>query len=329
MQRREFITLLGGAVAAWPFTARAQQGERVRRVGILLPAAADDPAWQARVGAFQQGLGQLGWNIGRNLQIDTRWATTNAAEIRRHAAELAALAPDAILAGGTSTLGPLLQATRTVPIVFTLVFDPVGTGYVDSLARPGGNATGFMLYEYSFSGKWLELLKEIAPGVTRMAVLRDATQGFAISEFAVIQAAASSLRVEVNPVDMRDAGEIERAVAAFARAPNGGLILTGSAAGVRYRDLIVTLAAKHKLPAIYFERFFAAAGGLVSYGPDNVDAFRRAAGYVDRILKSEKPADLPVQASTKFELVINLKTAKALGLTVPPAVLARADEVIE
>ena len=328
MRRRDFITLLGSA-ATWPFMARAQQGERMRRVGILLPAAADDPAWQVRVGAFQQGLALLGWNIGSNLQIDTRWATTNAAEIRRQAAELAALAPDVILAGGTSALGPLLQATRTVPIVFTLVFDPVGTGYVDSMARPGGNATGFMLYEYSFSGKWLGLLKEIAPGVTRVAVLRDTTQGFTTSEFAVIQAMAPSLRVEVNPVDMRDAGEIERAVATFARAPNGGLILTGSAAGVRYRDLIVTLAARYKLPAIYFERFFAAAGGLASYGPDNVDSFRRAASYVDRILKGEKPADLPVQASTKYELVINLKTAKALGLDVPSSVLARADEVIQ
>jgi ABC-type uncharacterized transport system substrate-binding protein len=329
MHRREFISLSLGAAVSWPLTAYAQQSESVRRVGILLPAAADDPEWQARVAAFQQGLGQLGWSIGRNLQIDTRWATSNAAEIRRHAAELATLAPDVILAGGTSALGPLLQATHTVPIVFTLVFDPVGAGYVDSMARPGGNATGFMLYEYSFSSKWLELLKELAPDVTRVAVLRDAAQGFAISEFAVIQAVAPSLKVEVNPVDMRDAGEIERAVAAFARAPNGGLILTGSAAGVRYRDLVIALAAMHKLPAIYFERFFAAAGGLASYGPDNVDAFRRAAGYVDRILKGEKPAGLPVQASTKFDLVINLKTAKALGLTVPPALLARADEVIE
>jgi ABC-type uncharacterized transport system substrate-binding protein len=329
MRRRKFITLIGGAAAGWPLAARAQQGERMRRIGILLPAAADDPAWQARVGAFQQGLALLGWNIGRNLQIDTRWATTNAAEIRRQAAELAALAPDVILAGGTSALGPLLQATRTVPIVFTIVFDPVGAGFVDSLARPGGNATGFMLYEYSFSGKWLELLKEIAPGVTRVAVLRDATQSFTTSQFAVIQAVAPSLRVEVNPVDMRDAGEIERAVAAFARAPNGGLILTGSAAGVRHRDLIVTLAARHKLPTIYFERFFAAAGGLASYGPDNIDAVRRAASYVDRILKGEKPADLPVQAPTKYELVINLKTAKALGLTVPTTLLNRADEVIE
>ena len=328
MQRREFITLLGGAAAGWPLAARAQQGERVRRVGILLPSAADDRAWQARVGAFLQGLGQLGWSIGRNLQIETRWATTNAAELRKQATELAALAPDVILAGGTTTLGPMLQATRTVPIVFTVVVDPVGGGYVDSLARPGGNATGFMLYEYTIGGKWLELLKKVAPGVTRVAVLRDATLGFALSQFAVIQAVAPSLRVEVNPVDMRDAGEIARAVASFARAPNGGLILTGSAAGVRYRDLVVTLAAKHKLPAIYFERIFAAAGGLVSYGPDNVDAFRRAAEYIDRILKGEKPADLPVQAPTKFELVINLKTAKSLGLTVPETMLASADEVI-
>jgi putative ABC transport system substrate-binding protein len=328
LKRRQFITLLGGA-AAWPLGARAQQGEQLRRVGILLPAAADDSTWQARVGAFLQGLGQLGWNIGRNLQIDTRWATTNAAEIRKHASELAALAPDVILAGGTSSLGPLLQATRTVPIVFTLAFDPVGSGFVNSLARPGGNATGFMLYEYSFSGKWLELLKEIAPGVTRVAVLRDTTQGFTTSQFAVIQALAPSLRVEVNPVDMRDAGEIGRAVADFARAPNGGLIVTGSGAGIRYRDLIISLAARHRLPAVYWERFFGAAGGLASYGPDNIDAFRRAAGYVDRILKGEKPADLPVQASTKYELVINLKTAKALGLIVPPALLARADELIE
>ena len=319
MRRREFISLLGGA-ATWPLAVLAQNADRVRRIGVLLPATADDPTWQARVGAFLQGLGQLGRNIGSNLQIDTRWATANAAEIRRHAADLVALAPDVILAGGTSALGPLLQATRTVPIVFTLTFDPVGSGFVDSLARPGGNATGFMLYEYSFSGKWLELLKEIAPGVTRVAVLRDTTQGFTTSEFAVIQALAPSLRVEVNPVDMHDAGEIERAVAAFARAPNGGLILTGSAASVRYRDLIITLAAKHKLPAVYFERFFPAAGGLASYGPDNVNSFRRAAGYVDRILKGEKPADLPVQAPTKYQLVINLKTAKALGLNIPQTI---------
>jgi putative ABC transport system substrate-binding protein len=329
MRRREFITLLGGAVATWPLTARAQQAERMRRVGILLPAAADDPVWQARVGAFLQGLGQAGRNIGSNVTIDTRWATSNVADLRRQAAELAALAPDVILAGGSSTMGPLLQATRTVPIVFTLVVDPVGAGLVDSLARPGGNATGFMNWEYSMGGKWLELLKEIAPSVTRVAVLRDSAQDFATSQFAAIQAVAPSLRVEVNPVNIRDATEIESGVAAYARTPNGGMILIGSGAAVGHRDLIITLAARHKLPAVYYERFFAAAGGLASYGPDNVDAFRRAAGYVDRILRGEKPADLPVQAPTKYETVINLKTAKALGLTVPQALLARADAVIE
>jgi putative ABC transport system substrate-binding protein len=329
MRRREFITLLGGAVATWPLTAHAQQSERVRRVGMLLPATADDLTWQARVGGFQQGLALLGWTIGRNLQIEIRWATTSAAELRKHAAELAALAPDVIMAGGTSTLGPLLQATRTVPIVFAIVVDPVGAGYVDSVARPGGNVTGFMLYEYSISGKWLGLLKEIAPSVTRVAVLRDATQGFGIGQFAAIQALAPSLKVEVNPVDMRDASEIERTIAAFSSAPNGGLILTGSAASVHHRDLIVALADRHKLPAVYFERFFVTSGGLASYGPDNVEAFRQAAGYVSRILKGEKAAELPVQAPTKFETVINLKTAKALGLTIPPSVLARADEVIE
>jgi len=329
MRRREFITLLGGAVATWPLTAHAQQSERVRRVGMLLPATADDLTWQARVGGFQQGLALLGWTIGRNLQIEIRWATTSAAELRKHAAELAALAPDVIMAGGTSTLGPLLQATRTVPIVFAIVVDPVGAGYVDSVARPGGNVTGFMLYEYSISGKWLGLLKEIAPSVTRVAVLRDATQGFGIGQFAAIQALAPSLKVEVNPVDMRDASEIERTIVAFSSAPNGGLILTGSAASVHHRDLIVALADRHKLPAVYFERFFVTSGGLASYGPDNVEAFRQAAGYVSRILKGEKAAELPVQAPTKFETVINLKTAKALGLTIPPSVLARADEVIE
>jgi putative ABC transport system substrate-binding protein len=330
MKRRDFITLLGTAAASsnlWPPAARAQ--ERMRRVSILLPAAAGDPQWQARVGAFLQGLGQLGWNIGSNVTIDTRWATTNAAELRKHATELVALAPDVILAGGTSALGPLLQATRTVPIVGTLVVDPVGAGYVDSLARPGGNVTGFMNFEYSISGKWLELLKEIAPNVTRVAVLRDAALGFAISEYAVIQAMAPSLRVEVNPIDMRDAGEIERVIAAYAHTPNGGLILIGSGAALRYRELIITLAARHKLPAVYFERFFVVSGGLASYGTDSIDAFRQAAGYVNRILKGEKPADLPVQAPTKYETVINLKTAKALGLTVPPALLARADAVIE
>ena len=299
---------------AWPLAARAQQPERMRRIGVLLPAAADDAEYQTRVAAFLQGLQQLGWTIGRNVRIDTRWATTDAAEIRRHAAELAALAPDVILAPAATTVGPLLQATRTVPIVFPVVVDPVGAGFVDSLARPGGNATGFMNFEYSIGGKWLELLKQIAPGVTRVAVLRYAATPSGVGQFGIIQSVAPSLRVEVTPVNMRDAPEIERAVAAFARAPNGGLIVTASPLAQRHRDLIVTLAARHKLPAVYFDRVFAAAGGLISYGPDYIDQYRRAAGYVDRILKGEKPADLPVQAPTKYELVINLKTAKALGL---------------
>src|SRR5262245_35768957 len=302
LRRREFITLLGGAAAGWPVAARAQ-GERARRIGVLLPAAADDPAWQARFGAFLQALALLGWTIGRNVQVDTRWATPSAAEIRRHAAELAALAPDVILAGGTSPMGPLLQATRAVPIVFTIVNDPVGAGFIDSLARPGGNATGFMAFEFSLSAKWLELLKQIAPSVTRVAVLRDASQPSAMSMFAAIQAVAPSLRVEVIPVNMRDAGEIEQSVETFARYPNGGLIPTASAAAVRHRDLLITLAARHKLPAVYWERFFVGAGGLISYGPDLVDEFRQAASYVDRILKGEKPGDLPVQTPTKFELV--------------------------
>jgi ABC-type uncharacterized transport system substrate-binding protein len=329
MRRREFIALLGGAAASWPLAARAQQGERVRRIGILLPAAADDPVFQARLAAFHQGLALLGWTIGRNVRIDTRWATSNAADIRRHAAELVALAPDVILAHGDTAVGALLQATRTMPVVFPVVGDPVGAGFVDSLARPGGNVTGFMNFEYSISGKWLELLKEIAPGVTRVAVLRDPAVPTGPAQFGVIQAAAPSLRVEVNPVNVRDAGEIERAVAAFARSANGGLIVTGSNLVTLHRDLIITLAARHKLPAVYYERFFVAASGLVSYGPDFVDQYRRAAGYVDRILKGEKPADLPVQAPTKYELVINLKTARALGLEVPSTLLARADEVIE
>jgi len=301
----------------------------VRRIGVLLPATADDQVWQARVGAFLQALALLGWTIGRNVRIDVRWATANAGEIRRHAAELAALAPDVILAAGNSAAGPLLQETRTVPIVLTVATDPVGNGYVDNLARPGGNATGFMSHEFGIGAKWLELLKEIAPDVTRVAVLRDATQGFTISMFAAIQAVAPSLRVEVIPVNLRDAGEIEQSVETFARSPNGGLIPTPSGAALRHRDLIITLAARYRLPAIYWDSFFAAAGGLLSYGPDYVNQFRQAAGYVDRILKREKPADLPVQAPTKFDLVINLKTAKALGLEVAPMLLARADEVIE
>jgi putative tryptophan/tyrosine transport system substrate-binding protein len=331
MRRRDFIALASGAVAIAPFAARAQQGERMRRVGILLPATADNAEFQARLTAFHQGLALLGWTIGRNVRIDTRWAGRGADGVRRHAAELVALAPDVILASGAETVGALLQATRTVPIVFAATVDPVGVGLVDSLARPGGNATGFMSVEYSMGGKWLELLKEIAPSVTRAVVLRDTVSPVGPAQFGAIQSVAPSLRVEVNPVDMREAGEIERAVAAFARAPNGGLIVTATGgAATLHRDLIVTLAARHKLPAVYYDRFFVvAAGGLVSYGPDRIDQFRRAAGYVDRILKGEKPADLPVQAPTRYETVLNLKTAKVLGLAVPPSLLARADEVIE
>jgi putative ABC transport system substrate-binding protein len=300
----------------------------MRRIGVLLNAAADDAAYQARVGAFLQALEQFSWTVGRNLQIDIRWATTSA-EIRRHAEELAVLAPDVILAHGGSTGGPLLQATRHVPIVFPAVIDPVGAGFVDSLARPGGNATGFLTYEYSLSGKLLELLKEIAPSVTRMAVLRNTGISSGPAQFGVIQAVAPSLKVEVSPINMRDASEIEDGVTAFARSTNGGLIVTSNSSGWRHRNLIITLAARLKLPTIYTERSFVAAGGLVSYGPNFVDQYRRAAGYVDRILKGEKPADLPVQAPTRYELAINLKTAQALGLTVPAALLVRADEVIE
>jgi putative ABC transport system substrate-binding protein len=330
MRRREFITLLGGAAAAaWPLAARAQHGERPRRIGVLLPATADNKEFQIWVGAFLQGLAQSGWIMGRNVRIDTHWAGANAADIGKHALELAALGPDVILAHGTSTVRPLLMATRTVPIVFPIAADPVGAGLVESLARPGGNATGFMTFEYSLSGKWLELLKQIAPGTTRVAVLRDASQGGGTGLFAAIQAVAPSLQVEVIPVNLRAADEIERAIAGFARVPTGGLVVTAGAASVVHRDLILALEARYKLPAIYYERFFALAGGLMSYGPDRIDQYRRAAGYADRILKGERPADLPVQAPTKYELVINLKTAKALGLDIPTTVLARADEVIE
>jgi ABC-type uncharacterized transport system substrate-binding protein len=328
MRRRGFITLLGGA-AVWPFVASAQQRERVRRIGVLNPAAADDAIFQARIGAFQQELALLGWSIGRNVRIDIRWATTNAVEIRRQVAELIALAPDVILAAGDTTLPALLQATRTVPIVFPVSTDPVGAGYVDSLARPGGNATGFMVFEFGMGGKFLELLKEIAPNLTRVAVIRDTTIPSGAAQFGVIQAAAPSLRMEVTPINMPNAGEIEHSVNTFARAPNGGLIVTASALTLRHRNLIITLAARYKLPTIYWERFFVATGGLISFGPDLIDNYRHAAGYVDRILKGAKPADLPVQAPTKYELVVNLRTAKALGLTIPPAVLARADAVIE
>jgi putative tryptophan/tyrosine transport system substrate-binding protein len=329
MNRREYISLLGAAVTAWPLWARAQQGGSMRRIGILLPVAADDTEFQTRVGAFLQGLQQLGWAIGHNVRIDTRWAGASATEIRRHAAELVALAPDVILAHGVPTLGPLLQATRTVPIVFPTAADPVAAGFVDSLARPGGNATGFMDLEYGMAGKWLELLKQIASGVTRVAVLRDPATPTGPAQFGVIQAVAPSLGMEVNPVNVRDASEIERAVGAVAHFPNGGLIVTPSGWASVHRELIVKLAAQHKLPAVYFGRYFVAGGGLISYGPDLSDQYRRAAGYVDRILKGEKPADLPVQAPTKFELVINLKTAKALGVEVPATLLARANEVIE
>ena len=329
MKRREFITLLGGAAATWPVVARAQQRDRMRRIGVLMPASADDAESQTRVGAFLQGLQQLGWTIGRNVRVDTHWATSDAASIRKHAAELAAFAPDAILAFGASTVGPLLQETRTVPIVFPVVGDPVAAGFVESLARPGRNATGFMTFEYGMGAKWLELLKQIAPAVTRVAVLRDPAIPTGPAQFGVIQAAAPSAGMEVRPVDARDAGEIERGVAALARTSNSGLIITASAASQVHRDLIITLAARHKLPAVYYERLFISVGGLISYGPDFVDQFRLAAGYVDRILKGENPADLPVQAPTKYDLVINLKTAKALGLTVPDSLLARADEVIE
>jgi putative ABC transport system substrate-binding protein len=289
----------------------------------------DDPEAQARVAAFQQGLQQLGWIVGRNVRIDTRWGGGDADRTRRYAVELVALAPDVILAHGSATVGPLLQATRAVPIVFAYVPDPVGAGFVDSLARPGGNATGFTPFEYSTSGKWLELLKQIAPGVTRAAVIRDAAISTGIGQFAAIQSVAASFGVELSPVNLRDAGEIERAVAAFARSPNDGLIVTGSALAALHRNLIITLAARHKLPAVYFDRHFVTDGGLISYGPDIVDLYRLAAGYVDRILKGEKPADLPVQASTNYELVINLKTAKALGIDVPAQLLARADAVVE
>jgi putative tryptophan/tyrosine transport system substrate-binding protein len=327
MRRREFIAGLGSA-AAWPVAARAQQPERMRRIGVLLPATADDAEYQARLGAFHQGLALSGWTTDRNVRIDTRWATA-AGDIRRHAAELAALAPDVALAHGASAVAAMLQATRTVPIVFPSAVDPVAAGFVDSLARPGGNATGFLSVEYSISGKWLELLKQIAPSVTRVAVLRDPSLGTGTGLFAAIQAVAPSLKVEVAPINMREVGEIERAVAAFARSPNGGLILVTSRFSTPHRELIVALAARHRLPAVYYERSFVAAGGLISYGNDYIDQYRRAAGYVDRILKGEKPADLPVQAPTKYETVLNLKTAKALGLTIPETLLATADEVIQ
>jgi putative ABC transport system substrate-binding protein len=328
VKRRTFIAALGGA-AVWPLAARAQQGDRMRRIGVLMNLAADDPDGRMRLTTFLQALQELGWLDGRNVRIVTRWAGGNANDIRKHAVELAALAPDVILAPGDSVLGPVLQATRTVPIVFVQVIDPVGGGAVESLARPGGNATGLANFEYGMSAKWLELLKEIAPQVMRVAVLRDATNPAEIGQFGAIQTAASPLRMDLSPVGLHDAGEIERSIVEFARGPNGGLIVTGSTAATVHRELIVMLAARHRLPAIYSNRVFVILGGLISYGPDRVDQFRRAAGYVDRILKGEKPADLPVQSPTKYELVINLKTAKTLGLEVPPSLLSVANEVIE
>jgi putative ABC transport system substrate-binding protein len=318
-----------GATAALPFPARAQQPERMRRIGVLVGAGADGVEAQARQAVFQQGLQQLGWADGRNVRIDTRWGAANADDIRKYAAELVALAPDVILAAGNAPVERLLQATRTVPIVFVIVLDPVGSGFVDSLSQPGGNATGFMQFEYSLTAKWLELLKQIAPGMTRAAVLRDSTIAAGIGQFAVIQSVAPSVGVEVSPINGRDASQIERAVAAFARTSNGGLIVTSSALSGVHRDLLIALAARHKLPAVYSNRASVAAGGLISYGANLADQYLRAAGYVDRILKGEKPGDLPVQAPTKYELAINLKTAKALGIDVPPTLLSRADEVIE
>jgi ABC-type uncharacterized transport system substrate-binding protein len=327
MKRREFITLIGAA--AWPLAARAQQAERMRRIGVLMAQAADDSDGQARVAAFLQALQQFGWTEGRNVRIDYRWGGGDFDRIRRDAAELVALAPDVILASGGQVMGPLRDATQSVPIVFTQTPDPVGAGFVATLARPGGNATGFTNFEYGVSGKWLEVLKEIAPGMTRAAVLRDPTNPAGTGQWGAIQAVASSLGVEISPIDVRERGEIERGVTAFAAGSNSGLIVSSSGFAILHRELIIALAARHRLPAVYPFRFYAIGGGLISYGPDPIDPHRRAAAYVDRILKGEKPADLPVQAPTKYELVINLKTAKALGLTVRDALLARADEVIE
>jgi putative tryptophan/tyrosine transport system substrate-binding protein len=327
MKRRDFITLLGGAAAAWPIAARGQQAERARRVGVLIPLAPDDPEVEARKPVFEQSLRQLGWTVGANLWIEYRLAGGDAESIRRHAAELVALAPDVIVTTGGLSLGPVLQATRAIPIVMVNVPDPVGSGWVQSLARPGGNATGFTNFEYSLGGKWVELLKQIAPGITRAAVLRGTTVA-SIGQFAAVQSGAHSLGVELIPVGVHDTTEMERGVAAFARSGNGGLIVTAAGTGSR-RNLIIALASRFMLPAVYPFRYHVASGGLISYGPDTLDLFRRAAGYVDRILRGEKPADLPVQAPTKYDLVINLKTARALGFDVPPTLLARADEVIE
>jgi len=329
MKRREFITLLGGAAAAWPLAARAQQRERMRRIGLLLNLGSDDQEGQTRNAAFLQALQELGWTVGRNIRIDYRWGAGNAELYRKHAADLVALAPDIILTNGTSTIGPVLQTTRTVPIVFVNVTDPVAGGFVESLARPGGNATGFASAEYGMAGKWLELLKQIAPHVKHAAVIRNPRVASGSGQFGAIQAVAPFLGMETNPIDARDAGDIERGITSLAGSSNAGLIVTANGATLVHRDLIIRLAAKFKLPAVYWQRVFATSGGLMSYGDDANDQYRRAADYIDRILKGEKPADLPVQAPTKFELVVNLKTAKALGLTIPDTLLATADEVIE
>jgi putative ABC transport system substrate-binding protein len=328
MKRRKFIALVGSA-AAWPLAARAQQPERLRRIGVLLPGAATDVEVQSRIMAFQQGLGELGWTDGRNVRIDYRWGGSDAERIRNSAAELVALPPDVILAVSSEVVGALQQATHTVPIVFASVADPVGAGFVDSLARPGGNITGFLLFEFGLAGKWLDVLKQIAPPVTKAAVIRDPKTPAGIGQWAVIEAMAPSVGVELSLVNIRDAGQIERDIVAFARLSDGGLIVTASALATQHRELIIRLARDHKLPAVYFERYFVADGGLISYGPQFVDNFWRAATYVDRILKGEMPANLPVQAPTKYELAINLKTANALGIAVPPSLLARADAVIE
>ena len=329
MRRRDFITGTISSTVTWPIAARAQQGERPRRIGVLTPFALKDPGAQARHAAFMQALRQLGWIDGQNLHIDVRWSGGNAADTRKSAAELVALAPDVIVTSGAAGLGPLLQATRTVPIIFAIVPDPVGAGYVDSLSRPGGNATGFLMFEYSLCGKWLELLKEIAPAVTRAAVLRDPEITAGIGQFAVIQSVAPSIGMDVSPINLSTATMLERSIAAFAQTPNRGMVLTASALSALHRNLIVGLAARNRLPAVGPERQYVAAGGLASYGPNFLDQYRRTVGYVDRILKGEKPAELPVQAPTTYELAINLKTAKALGLKVPSKLLARADEVIE
>jgi putative ABC transport system substrate-binding protein len=329
MRRRNFIGLVGSATVAWPLTARAQQGERLRRVAILVPIAADTPGAQAFYAAFLKAFEELGWTDRRNVQITVRWSGGNEAEMRKYADELIALAPDVLVASGGTAGELMLKATRTIPIVFVLVPDPVGSRFVERLSRPGGNATGFMMFEYNLCGKWLELLKEIAPNVTQAAVLRDPTFVSGIGQFVVIQAVAPSVGIEVSPIDLHEPDQIERAIATFAQSPNGGIILTASATGATNVDLIIAAAARYKLPAVYVQRPFVSAGGLISYGPNFADQFRRAAGYVDRILRGEKPGDLPVQAPNKYELAINLKTANALGLSVPKSLLARADEVIE